>query len=307
MLSYLNLYGNGLLGKVEVNWEEVQGEDPETGEPIYYLNRTDERFYFIKDHLGSIRITIDDNGEVVSAQDYYAFGDILRNKSEGESMGRYKFTEKERDDETGYDYFGARYYDSELGRWHSVDPLAHKYPGWSPYNYTLNNPLRFIDPDGMRVDDAGSDVYGLEVASRVRSHFEPREEEEEEEEETSNNDGNDTDKDDPPGSNTSAALPLAATFAIADGPLPVGDIIAGGLLSYAVTIDLINFFNSKNEKHGDGGRAQTKAEKQIKRYEEQLKIAKGSEKIRLNQKIKKIKQTAAKKQKGEEHSRGNKR
>jgi uncharacterized protein RhaS with RHS repeats len=50
---------------------------------------------------------------------------------------------------------GARFYDSRLCRWLSVDPLAakgpygNKYPGWSPYNYTLNNPLRYVDPDGM--------------------------------------------------------------------------------------------------------------------------------------------------------------
>jgi RHS repeat-associated protein len=60
-----------------------------------------------------------------------------------------KFTEKERDKESGWDYFGARNYDSDLGRWLQVDPLADKYPGWSPYNYCHNNPLNRIDIMGM--------------------------------------------------------------------------------------------------------------------------------------------------------------
>jgi RHS repeat-associated protein len=60
----------------------------------------------------------------------------------------YKFTGKERDEETGLDYFGARYYDSDLSLWLSVDPMAHKYPSWSPYAAFFNNPIYYIDPDG---------------------------------------------------------------------------------------------------------------------------------------------------------------
>ena len=47
--------------------------------------------------------------------------------------------------------FAGRYYDSAIGRWLSVDPKANKYPGWSPYNYALNNPLIYTDPNGDTV------------------------------------------------------------------------------------------------------------------------------------------------------------
>ena len=59
------------------------------------------------------------------------------------------FTGKERDSETGFSYFGARYYDSDiLTGWLSVDPMADKYPSISPYAYCAWNPVKLVDPDG---------------------------------------------------------------------------------------------------------------------------------------------------------------
>ncbi len=58
------------------------------------------------------------------------------------------FTGHERDAETGMLYAGARYYMPNIGRWTSVDPLAGKFPSYSPYNYVANNPLSYVDPDG---------------------------------------------------------------------------------------------------------------------------------------------------------------
>ena len=58
------------------------------------------------------------------------------------------FTGKEKDSETGYYYFGARYYNPDLSLWLSVDPMADKYPSLNPYNYCAWNPMKIVDPDG---------------------------------------------------------------------------------------------------------------------------------------------------------------
>ncbi len=74
---------------------------------------------------------------------------------------RYKFTGHELDEEAGLDlsYAGARYLDSEIGSFLSIDPVADLYPGWSPYTYTLGNPVNLVDPTGMMSCDIKQEGY----------------------------------------------------------------------------------------------------------------------------------------------------
>jgi len=76
---------------------------------------------------------------------------------------RYTFSAKEKDDETQYSYFGARYYDSDLSVWLSVDPMSDKYPNLSPYTYCANNPVMLVDPDGNEIVDENGETISIEL------------------------------------------------------------------------------------------------------------------------------------------------
>ncbi len=112
----------------------------------------------------------DASGSVNQHLQYLPFGEqfIDQRSANGQDI-RFKFTGKERDAETGMDYFGARYYDSDISVWLSVDPLADKYSGISPYAYVFNNPVMFVDkwglegePVKMKVRKVHSDRDGQE-------------------------------------------------------------------------------------------------------------------------------------------------
>ncbi len=97
-------------------------------------------------------------GQVIAYDDFYPFGMQMEQRSynAGSADARYKYTGKERDAETTYDYFGARYYDPRVGRWMSVDPLADKYRTLSPFVYTADNPVKLVDSDGKEILIHGS-------------------------------------------------------------------------------------------------------------------------------------------------------
>ncbi len=117
--------------------------------------------YQFKDHLDNIRLSYKDadkNGtitqdEIVQEKNYYPFGlthkgynDVLRGRNHA-----YGFTNKEEQDEIGLGWIDitARNYNPELGRWMNIDPLAEDMTRHSPYNYAFDNPVYYIDPDGM--------------------------------------------------------------------------------------------------------------------------------------------------------------
>ncbi len=94
------------------------------------------------------------HGPVVQADDYYPFGLSFNSwKRDGSLENDFLYNGKEKQDELDLDWmdYGARMYMSDIGRWGAVDPLAEDYFKWSTYNYVLNNPLIYIDPDGRGV------------------------------------------------------------------------------------------------------------------------------------------------------------
>ncbi|WP_299610451.1 DUF6443 domain-containing protein [uncultured Aquimarina sp.] len=152
-------------------------------EPVFASNgvaiSSFDYIYQYKDHLGNIRLSYadkDDDGkidvlrndvdvdgdndyanEILEENNYYPFG--LKHEGYNSLITstnpalKYKYNGKELNEELGLDWhdYGFRNYDPSLGRWMNIDNLAEQYQSMSPYNYTMNNPVFFVDPDGQEV------------------------------------------------------------------------------------------------------------------------------------------------------------
>ncbi len=121
--------------------------------------------YHHEDHLtdsaSSLRadfnVDTDDMGNVLVVLDYYPYGDVRLDEQSSSYENDYKFTGKEKDEDTGLYYYEARYYDSGIGRFTAIDPMAKLSPETflkdpqqlNSYTYVRNNPLGAIDPDGL--------------------------------------------------------------------------------------------------------------------------------------------------------------
>ena len=122
-----------------------------TEEGYVNLANSNTYYYYLKDHQGNNRVVVSSSGTVMETNHYYPFGSIFASSN----VQPYKYNGKELDTKNGlnwYDY-GARHYDVVLGRFLTIDPLSEKYYSTSPYAYCLDNPVKYVDPNGMFVGD----------------------------------------------------------------------------------------------------------------------------------------------------------
>ena len=131
--------------KQRVAMVETRTQDVEPDMPAQLIR------FQLGNHLGSASLELDGDGAIISYEEYHPYGSTSyqAGRSVAEvSLKRYRYTGMERDEETGLNYHGARYYAGWLGRWTSADPIGVG-DGVNLFQYALSHPTELIDPNGM--------------------------------------------------------------------------------------------------------------------------------------------------------------
>jgi len=164
------------------------------GSPLAYANLPADKeykfYYYLHDNLGGIQSVLDDKGNVVCTNDYLPYGEERNGDCMNKEGEDYGYTGKEKDEETGLMYYGARYYDPVIGRFTAQDPLVSDPTlkgealqklltdpqALNPYTYARNNPVKYVDPNGesfmdMTIWFLGSVVFLNTKGYDIAAHF----------------------------------------------------------------------------------------------------------------------------------------
>ena len=139
-----------------VSWNDPSTpDDPQAGYG-YIPNDTtcEETFFYHSDHLGSTSYITDDKANITQYDAYLPYGELLVDEHSSSEDLPYKFNGKQFDEETGLYYYGARYMNPMASIWYGVDPLAEKYPNVNGYCYTMDNPIKYLDPNGKQSENS---------------------------------------------------------------------------------------------------------------------------------------------------------
>jgi RHS repeat-associated protein len=119
-------------------------------------------YFYHGNHLSSTQVITDVHANISQAVLYTPWGSVIKEYKADwmlDTIPRYLFNAKEKDEESGLYYYEARYYSDENIMFTARDPHFESYPTWSPYAYCYNNPVRYIDPTGMDGYDDGNGNY----------------------------------------------------------------------------------------------------------------------------------------------------
>ena len=317
-------YKNGIAERVDIEDGYLQLDVNKTSGALNAIGY----YAYICDHLGSIRQVCDAvTGDVVQSLEYYPSGLIFRSTNYDRQTNKYVGKEL-------ISMHGLNQYDSDtrmqefqIPHFTTRDLMCEKYYDWSPYAYCMGNPIKYIDMDGressvsdwLSIQNFNMDIYNKQVFSSASSVHVPQfvlehlfidsykiEDNPQKSEKTEKKK-----------SATALPIPILTTLGTAAeafgttvvsyiGPIFIILTLQGDS-SPKRTVDEATD-SSKNEKHGDDGRAKAKSEKQIKDLEQQKELAKNKkERQALEKTIRNIRQTGELKNKGEEHGRNSKR